>query len=299
MSHTWKSLIVLTAFCPLSLLACVSTDPTAGAIEATLLYDQTAKNPTVKQNASEQLYEAQKAKERMERAMQRGSDEDDVDHFAYLLKRRTEIAQVVADERALQKRVGDLGKRRDQLRLDARTAETRQALTEAEIAKGVASGQREEIADLRERAQAAEEQVAAAQEQASAMALRLELSARETERGLVVTLGDVLFNTASSRLAGGASRTLDRVGELLREYPDRAVIIEGHTDDRGSDAYNEQLSRERAGAVADALVRAGLPRTRLEVRGLGESAPAVPNADASSRQQNRRVEIVLVPSAAR
>jgi outer membrane protein OmpA-like peptidoglycan-associated protein len=298
-------------------LGCVSTSPTQSVVEARQTFQLTAQNPRVAQYASEQMYEAEQANAQMERALKRGRDQDEVNHLAYLTKRHSEIAQTVADDGAMKAQIEELGKRRDQLRIDASKAETREARSAAEVAMDIAAKQGKELSEMRERTAAAEQQAvdaeqdvaaakqdaaaaerraAAAERDAFAMSKKLELASRESDRGLVITLGDVLFKTASSNLASGAERTLSRVAELLQEYPDRAVIVEGHTDDVGSSAYNEGLSRQRAQSVTDALIANGVPRNRFEVRGLGESAPAVPNTDAASRQQNRRVEIVLSPA---
>jgi outer membrane protein OmpA-like peptidoglycan-associated protein len=323
-SHMKQGLRVAVVLVPMLTLACVSTAPTPSVVDARQAYQLAAQNPKVTQYASEQLYEAQQANARMERALKRGSDESEVDHLAYLTKRNTEIAQAAANERVLREQIAKLGERRDQLRLDARTAEAREARGAAATAMGIAVKQGQEIAELRERNAEAEQEVATAERQTDAaeqevaeaqadvaaaerkaeqarqsameMARRLELASKESERGLVITLGDVLFKTGSATLASGAERTLSRVAELLKEYPDRAVIVEGHTDDVGSNAFNERLSQQRAQSVADALTADGVPATRLRTRGLGESAPSVPNTDMASRQQNRRVEIVLSPA---
>jgi outer membrane protein OmpA-like peptidoglycan-associated protein len=296
---------------PLLALACVSTTPTQSVVEARQAFQLTAQDPKVKQHASEQLYEAEQANAKMERALKRGQEESEVDHLAYLTKRHSEIAQAVADDGAMKAQIEQLGRRRDQLRIDASKAETREARSAARVAADIAARRGEEIADLRERTAAAEQEtvdaqqdVAAAKQEAAdarqeafAMSKKLELMSKENERGLVITLGDVLFQTGSASLASGAQRTLSRVAELLEAYPDRSVIVEGHTDDVGSTAYNESLSRQRAQSVTDALVADGVAASRFEVRGLGESAPAVPNTNAASRQQNRRVEIILSPVA--
>jgi outer membrane protein OmpA-like peptidoglycan-associated protein len=289
--HTQSRVWVAGLLAPLAVLACVSTEPTPSVVEARQMYLQTAQDPKVNQLASEQLYEAQKVNDRMERALQRGRDEAEVDHLAYLVKRHTEIAKSTADAASMREQVKELGERRDQLRLDARSEEARRARGAAAAAIDVAAQRGAEVLELRERA-------AAAEEEASVLAAKLELNSKVSERGLVITLGDVLFTTGSAMLASGAERTLGRVAELLQKYPDRSVIVEGHTDDVGSNAYNEQLSRQRAQSVADALIASGVKTDRLQVRGLGESAPAVPNTNAASRQQNRRVEIVLSPAVA-
>ncbi len=297
-NHSKTRLWMGAGLAPLLALACASTAPTQSVVEARQTFQLTAQDPQVKQHASEQLYEAEQANARMERALKRGSDETEVDHFAYLTKKRSEIAQAVAEEGALKAQSEQLGRRRDQLRIDASKAETAEARAAARTATAIAAQQGEEIADLRERTADAEQEAADAKQEAFAMARKLELASKENERGLVITLGDVLFQTGKASLASGAQRTLSRVAELLEAYPDRSVIVEGHTDDVGSETYNQSLSQQRAQSVTDALIADGVPATRFQVRGLGESSPTVPNTDAASRQQNRRVEIVLSPVAA-
>jgi outer membrane protein OmpA-like peptidoglycan-associated protein len=120
-----------------------------------------------------------------------------------------------------------------------------------------------------------------------------ELQAKQTERGMVLTLGDVLFDTAAATLKPGAATVLDRVAGFLEENEGTKVMVEGHTDSRGSDQYNAQLSQRRAEAVADALAFRGIERGRVEAVGRGESLPVASNDTAAGQQQNRRVELVF------
>jgi outer membrane protein OmpA-like peptidoglycan-associated protein len=119
------------------------------------------------------------------------------------------------------------------------------------------------------------------------------LKAQQTERGMVLTLGDVLFDTASSQLKPGAQSTIAQVASYLAEHPDRRLLIEGHADARGSESYNHDLSERRANAVADALFRQGIAANRISVVGLGEQYPVASNDTASGQQENRRVEVVF------
>jgi outer membrane protein OmpA-like peptidoglycan-associated protein len=106
-------------------------------------------------------------------------------------------------------------------------------------------------------------------------------------------LGDVLFDTNAATLKVGSAERLDRLAAFLNENSGTRIMIEGHTDSRGSDAYNEELSRRRAQAVADALLTRGIPSGRFEILGRGEAAPVASNDTAAGRQQNRRVEVVF------
>lgn len=120
-----------------------------------------------------------------------------------------------------------------------------------------------------------------------------ELKARETERGIVLTMSDVLFDVDQATLKPGAQSVITRIASFLREHPDRTVQIEGHTDSTGSTDYNLQLSLARAENVARALAREGIEPTRVSARGFGEGAPVADNTTPAGRLQNRRVELVV------
>lgn len=117
--------------------------------------------------------------------------------------------------------------------------------------------------------------------------------ARLTDRGVVVNLPDVLFAFDSARLTREAERTARQIAEVVSQTPARRISVEGHTDSIGTIAYNRKLSEDRARSVAGELVRNGVSRNRLYVRGLGESEPVASNSTASGRQRNRRVEVIL------
>jgi OmpA-OmpF porin, OOP family len=120
-----------------------------------------------------------------------------------------------------------------------------------------------------------------------------DLKAKQTERGLVLTLGDVLFDTGGSSLKAGAYGTLDRLATALKDKPGRSVVIEGHTDNVGSDQNNQSLSQRRAESVQVALMQRGVLTAQTKVIGLGESTPIASNDDVAGRQQNRRVEMIF------
>lgn len=120
-----------------------------------------------------------------------------------------------------------------------------------------------------------------------------ELNAKQTERGLVVTLGDVLFETGKADLKSGATANLGKLAGFLNQQPERALVIEGHTDSVGSDSYNQVLSQNRADSVKAFLLSQGVESNRITTVGKGESTPVASNDSASGRQMNRRVEIVI------
>ena len=120
-----------------------------------------------------------------------------------------------------------------------------------------------------------------------------ELAGRETERGLILTLGDILFDTAQAQLKPGALRSIQKLTGYLQANPQRRVAIEGFTDSQGSEQYNLQLSQARADTVRNALINAGVKPDQITVSGYGEAFPVADNGTAAGRQQNRRVEIVI------
>lgn len=186
----------------------------------------------------------------------------------------------------------------------ARYAEI-QAMAEADAARRAASSARLSEAEAMADADAARQDAdsarhsearAVANADAQAVDLRRRISALEaeiTDRGLVLTLGDLLFATDRATLEPGADRHLDRLTGFLERYPQRRVEIEGHTDNIGTSEYNLGLSRRRAESVLNQLTLRGIDPSRLSALGLGQERPIASNMTAAGRQQNRRVEIII------
>lgn len=123
--------------------------------------------------------------------------------------------------------------------------------------------------------------------------LRSELNAKQTDRGLTISLGDVLFDTNKSELKSGGTREVQKLAQFLRENPQRNISIEGFTDSQGSEEYNLSLSERRADAVKTELISNGIDSQRIASKGYGESYPVADNNSSAGRQMNRRVEIVV------
>jgi outer membrane protein OmpA-like peptidoglycan-associated protein len=119
------------------------------------------------------------------------------------------------------------------------------------------------------------------------------LVTRDTARGLIATMPDVLFETNRYALRPAARESLAKVAGILLAYPDLRLEVDGHTDSVGSDAYNQQLSEKRAASVRDYLAQQGIPIASVTVQGFGKTQPVASNATAAGRQQNRRVELVV------
>jgi outer membrane protein OmpA-like peptidoglycan-associated protein len=205
--------------------------------------------------------------------------------------KKVEIAAARAQSRLYEDQRRALKKESETVRLEARTREADRARTDATNARADAASARDE-ADL------ARQNTLSAQAESDALQLQIdELNARETDRGLVVTLGDLLFETGRADLKGGATSNLDKLALFLGEYPDRTVLIEGHTDNVGSDDQNMDLSNRRAYSVRSYLAGRGISADRLSSTGMGESAPIASNDTDTGRQQNRRVEIIISNAA--
>jgi len=236
-----------------------------------------------------------------------------------LQRERTE-GRITAD--VLAQRETELRTQREELaRLKTEREESDRRRTEAETARAAAIADaerrraeaetqaetlRQQIAAERARASETEAELARAREELSrrdaASQQRIETMQQElaklaetktTERGFIVTLPGLFFDSGKSVLKAGARNTLARIADQLRINDQLTVIIEGHTDSVGSDALNQTLSEKRAAAVRDYLVARGLAATRMTVTGLGESTPVATNDTPAGRQQNRRVELVI------
>jgi outer membrane protein OmpA-like peptidoglycan-associated protein len=243
-------------------------------------------------------------------------------HLVFMADRRIAIAQAMAENQLTVDQRKQLAERRAEMRLAERTAEAdsanrRTAIAQAEtgnqrrqadIARMDASDARTDANVARNDADSARMQADVAQGEASAardatadanakaddMRRQLEeLEARPTDRGLVVTLGDVLFAFGTADINTGGNDHLNKLATFLTNHPDRTAIIEGYTDNVGSADYNLGLSQRRAEAVKNFLVAQGIATTRLSASGKGKDSPVGDNSSATGRQQNRRVEVVI------
>jgi outer membrane protein OmpA-like peptidoglycan-associated protein len=123
--------------------------------------------------------------------------------------------------------------------------------------------------------------------------LQESLNAKQTDRGTLVTFGDVLFDLNKADLKSSAFVNISKLAQFLQENPDRKVIVEGYTDSTGSAAYNQSLSERRANSVMASLVRAGVEPSRIVAQGYGKEYPVADNTSNSGRAQNRRVEVTI------
>lgn len=200
-------------------------------------------------------------------------DDELAAHRVLLADRKVDIAAASAQGRLYEDQRVELMKESERARLDSRTREADMAKRDASLARAEAEAAKRENAELLRQLD--------------------ELNARETDRGMVVTLGDVLFQTGRAELTGGAVSNLSKLAAFFNQYPDRNAAIEGHTDNVGSEGSNLTLSQRRADSVRAYLVSQGVAASRLTTAGLGESSPIASNDTDTGRQQNRRVEVII------
>jgi outer membrane protein OmpA-like peptidoglycan-associated protein len=246
--------------------ACASSPQPNAALETARAAVQSAEaDPNVSKYAALDLESAKKDLGVAEAAANNHKDSE-IAQPAYLAAQTARLAQVRASAKADDARVAAGQSERDRIQLAARGRDV-------DNAKMATS--------------AANEQAARLQAEIDA------LKATPTNRGLVLTLGDVLFDTGKAELNSGASRKLDQLAQFLSEHPDRRVQIDGFTDSVGPDSYNEELSRRRADSVRSALLTRGIDASRISTQGYGKAFPVANNADSGGRQLNRRVEVVI------
>ncbi|HEX2139687.1 MAG TPA: OmpA family protein [Woeseiaceae bacterium] len=282
---------IITGFASLLLMtlaACGTTPERIDELEQARATVQNLERQPMAQNlASPQLANARAALSRAETALENGAPLPEILHEAYVARVNAEIGlETIAEATALE-RIEQAEAERMRVQLEARTAAVERARMQAEAQGEEARQLRQEAEEARAAAQAASEENRRLQQQLS------DLEAKQTERGVVLTLDDVLFETDEAELKPGASMAINRIADFLRDQPERRLLIEGHTDARGSEQYNERLSMQRAYAVAEALAERGIATNRLQPVGLGESYPVASNETTAGRQQNRRVEIVV------
>ena len=223
-------------------------------------------DPLAQQAASNDLDAARASLDQAQGAFQQKAPPDKVNQLAYLAMRHAQAGEARISEVRARQEVAKAQQDREHIQLAAREHETQEAKTQAAAAQSQLADTQQELRDLQ---------------------------AKQTNRGMVMTLSDVLFDTGHATLKPGADRDMDRLAQALKDNSNTRVIIEGHTDSVGGDDYNMALSEKRAQAVADALEMRGVPADRYKVKGLGKEFPIASNSTQAGRQQNRRVEIVF------
>ena len=313
-SSPWKNpgrgsgILLLFPFVVLLFIGCAPSQKEIMAKEqlerARKAYSQ-AKAPDIEALAPINTAEAGKALQAAENA----GNTEEMQHLGYVAEKKALIAVTVAEGKKAEREMAELSTetaniiamKREQEAMNA-MQEAEKARTEAEQARLAAQSEAARAAMARKEAEQARlaartEAEKAAQAKAEADMLMKELSelkARQTERGIVLTIGDVLFDFGKAYLSPKADRNVQKLAVFLEKYPKRNVLIEGHTDSIGSDSYNMDLSRRRADSVKDRLVGDGIDPSRITTVGYGKKYPAVSNDTDANRALNRRVEVIIL-----
>ncbi|MGN8225483.1 OmpA family protein [Gracilimonas sp. BCB1] len=276
-----NSLIILGLIIPLLLAGCGGPPQNNPLLmEARQSYDKAEQDSMIVMKAPVALKEAEEALEQSQQLWEEGADRNLIEHYAYIANQKTRIARETAELNAAQDEVEQAESERKQVLIEARRAEAIAAERRAEDALQLVKEERAEAERARK--------------EASELAERLsEMEARQSERGMVLTLSDVLFDFDSSTLNAGANKVVNELAGFLKNYPERTVHIEGFTDSIGSAEYNKNLSQRRADALKQALIQAGISSQRIETVGYGEEYPVATNMNEAGRQQNRRVEVII------
>lgn len=215
--------------------------------------------------------------------------------------RKIQDEEVAHQKAAADQREADARAQAEQAAAERETAERARAEAEAEAqraaqekAAAVAQQQAaaQQLAEARQSAEQAEQEKLQLREQLRQQ-LNVILETRETVRGLIINMSDVLFDSGRYSLKPGAREKLAKVSGIILAHPGLNLEIEGHTDSVGSDEYNQHLSEQRANSVRDYLVAQGLSGGTISAVGLGKADPVTTNSTPSGRQQNRRVELVV------
>jgi len=303
MSHHIVQLTTVAAVLPLVFAAgCASSDAKRAARaqleRAEAAYRQAQADPSVQTYAPLRLMDAEKA---LQAALQ-AKDSDDKAHLGYLAERRAQLASVMGatakteqNMQQLRQETADVLLQKRDRELTVARRETDVKTREAEQARRAAEARARDAEARARELEQGRRQTDEIDSKAAALANELQnLKAQRTDRGVVLTIGDVLFAAGKAEVGPGAQRSVDKLADFLKAYPKRTVLIEGHSDNLGHEEYNIRLSQQRAEAVRDLLVARGVAVQRIRTKGYGSKFPIVDNESAVGRQQNRRVEVIVL-----
>jgi outer membrane protein OmpA-like peptidoglycan-associated protein len=228
--------------------------------------------------------------------------DEEINHRAVLARAQTEIAYFAAQEKKNLAEIEELKNKRnlilmerEELQVFVKDKDEHLLLREKALRE-----KEQKLDELGEKLSDAQKRLAKLEKDRLELKNQLAKAIAEmgrvqvSNRGLIVSLSNILFGFNEADLKPGAQKNLHKVALLLRDYPDRYILIEGHTDSIGADEFNASLSDRRASAVMDFLRDQGIPEERLRKKGYGERYPIATNATDEGRQQNRRVDLVIL-----
>lgn len=278
-------------------LAC-SGSKNAALEQARNSYQNANQDPMVAKNAPVELHDAEQYLVQAEKAKKTA----EVEHYAYLAEQKVKTAKNTAEIKTSKIEQETMKDQRSDILLSARDKEiaagkvkTKKAENKAANATDRANEATVWANDESIRANDATNRADVAEEETANLQARLkDVQSKATNRGLEFTLQGMLFEFNKAELKPGGERLLEKLALVIKENPERQVLIEGHTDSLGAETYNLELSKHRAESVESFLSQAGIDGNRMSVKGYGKQYPVAPNTSEAGRQQNRRVEVVLL-----
>lgn len=253
-------LSVLSAILVILMAGCATNQEKMSLVEEVRSdFESIANQAYVEQYAPVAYQEAREELQTLDQLVKDDAEEVMIEHQAYVAQKKIATAEETAKLNRSEQYIAQAGDERQDVLMNRRERQMQEAMQRAEQLESELSN----------------------------------LKSQQTERGLVLTLDSIVFDVDKAELNPGASLTLDKIAEFLREYENRNLVIEGFTDSSGEDSYNESLSQRRAQSVKQALIARGIDESRIETRGYGERFPVASNDTSTGRQLNRRVEIVI------
>ncbi len=271
-----KTLLPLIIAATLVVSGCAGKKPNTTLEAAKATYERVSNNEIVNKHSTEDLNVARLKLDSAIHAWKDKEPKSEVDKRAYIAEQYALIAEHRSRLLYNQSTITDGKLLRTKVQMELRESEARKLAAQS--------------AELEQKVRLREEQL---QQQLAELEELKAMQAKDSDRGMVLTLGDVLFDTNEATLKPDATNNLMRVADFLRKYPDRTVVIEGHTDNTGDSQYNMDLSSRRAMAVKNMLASQGVDSNRVTARGLGEHSPVASNANSAGRQLNRRVDLIF------
>jgi outer membrane protein OmpA-like peptidoglycan-associated protein len=284
-----RTIATLTALAAAALMAACASAPTVTPAlqQARANVRAVEADPAALKYASLDVKKAGDSLRRAEELSAHRESPADIDSAAYVASTQARTAQALAKAASEEEAIKLAEADRERARANAAQAQAANAQIAAANASADANAARQQAATAQADAATAQAQAAALQQELS------DLQARQTDRGMLVTLGDVLFEFGRAEIKPNAQTAIGKLAHYLNQHPDRRILIEGFTDSVGSDSANLTLSQRRSQAVAEALRAQGVDPTRIATRGYGEAYPVASNSSTSDRAMNRRVEVYI------
>lgn len=271
--------------------------PTLQNVQAA--YESARSDPNIEKNGAAALHEAKKSLDTAAAL----NDDAEIEREAGRAERLIRIAEAQAAQKLAESRIEELTREKEALLLErSRRQEAQKDFQARQLAEEKAkAAERARLKAEKIKKEAAEKAMAAEKlrQEAELATSNLpkelaELHAKQTDRGIVLSLGDFLFEPGKADLSPGALRAIQKVTDFLIRNPKRSVLIEGHTDSSGDDNDNLALSELRADVVRTALINDQIAPERIFIKGYGKNFPIANNDTPKGRRQNRRVEIIIL-----